>query len=173
MTDRDLSPGSPPTPPRDPAAGVAVRRATTADAEVVGRLLFDFNTEFESPTPSAARLAARFADLLEREDVLVVLAVDDHAPVGFGFLTLRPTPYGDGPLAQLEELYVRPHLRDRGVGTTLLTSALTEMVARGAIEMHINVDEVDVDTRRFYERHGFTNIQPGEDYRMLCYLREL
>ena len=47
------------------------------------------------------------------------------------------------------------------------------MQERGAGEVHINVDEVDVDTRRFYERHGFTNIQPGADYRMLCYLREL
>ena len=26
------------------------------------------------------------------------------------------------------------------------------------------------DTRRFYERHGFANIEPGEDYRMLCYI---
>ncbi len=30
-----------------------VRRAGPADAEVVGRLLFDFNTEFETPTPDA------------------------------------------------------------------------------------------------------------------------
>ena len=28
--------------------------------------------------------------------------------------------------------------------------------------------EVDTDTRRFYERHGFVNIEAGEDYRMLC-----
>lgn len=39
--------------------------------------------------------------------------------------------------------------------------------------MHINVDEVDVDTRRFYERHGFFDIEPGKDYRMLCYIQEL
>lgn len=32
---------------------------------------------------------------------------------------------------------------------------------------------IDVDTRRFYERHGFTDIEPGTNYRMLCYLREL
>ncbi|WP_425441223.1 hypothetical protein [Ruania alba] len=31
----------------------------------------------------------------------------------------------------------------------------------------------DADTRRFYERHGFMNIEPGRDYRMLCYVREL
>ncbi len=35
------------------------------------------------------------------------------------------------------------------------------------------VEVIDHDTRRFYERHGFVNIEPGEDYRVLCYLREL
>ena len=29
------------------------------------------------------------------------------------------------------------------------------------------------DIIALYERHGFVNIEPGEDYRMLCYLREL
>jgi GNAT superfamily N-acetyltransferase len=152
--------------------GVEVRRATVTDAATVGRLLFDFNTEFESPTPSAEEFARRFAELMPRDDVIVLLA-EASETVGFAFLTLRPTPYGDGPLAQLEELYVRPELRDRGIGTRLLTAALAEVRKHGAIEMHINVDEVDVDTRRFYERHGFTNIEPGEDYRMLFYLREL
>jgi hypothetical protein len=31
---------------------------------------------------------------------------------------------------------------------------------RGGGEIHINVDEIDTDTRRFYERHGFVNIKP-------------
>jgi GNAT superfamily N-acetyltransferase len=76
-------------------------------------------------------------------------------------------------LAQLEELYVQPRLRNRGIGTALLITAVREVRERGGAEMHINVDEVDTDTRRFYERHGFTNLQPGTDCRMLCYLREL
>jgi ribosomal protein S18 acetylase RimI-like enzyme len=152
--------------------GFEVRRATVTDAATVGGLLFDFNTEFESPTPSAEQFARRFEELLPRDDVIVLLA-EASEPVGFAYLTLRPTPYGDGPLAQLEELYVRPELRDRGIGTRLLIAALAEVSERGAIEMHINVDEVDVDTRRFYERHGFTNIEPGEDYRMLFYIRQL
>ena len=151
---------------------VDVRRATTADAGVVGRLLFDFNTEFETPTPSAEEFAERFGELLGRDDVVVLLAGGESQPTGFAFLTLRPTPYFDGPLAQLEELYVEPSLRDGGIGTALLTSAVELVRGRGGAEMHINVDEVDTDTRRFYERHGFVNIDPGTDYRMLCYLRE-
>ena len=30
-------------------------------------------------------------------------------------------------------------------------------------------DSLDRDARRFYERHGFVNIEAGCDYRMLCY----
>ena len=151
---------------------VEVRRATPEDAGVVGRLLWDFNTEFETPTPSAEELATRFARLLALDEVVVVLLAGGADPTGFAYLTLRPAPYYDGPLAQLEELYVRPHLRDRGIGTALLTRALDLCRERSAGEMHINVDEVDTDTRRFYERHGFLNIEPGTDYRMLCYVRE-
>ena len=153
---------------------VAVRRATPADAEVVGGLLFDFNTEFETETPSAEEFAGRFVRLLGRDDQLVLLAERVTAdqttePVGFGYLTFRDTAYFDGPIGQLEELYVRPDLRDQRIGTALLQGFLTACRQRSAGEMHINVDEVDTDTRRFYERHGFLNILPGTDYRMLFY----
>ena len=41
-----------------------VRRATVADAAVLARLLWDFNTEFETETDDADVLAVRFARLL-------------------------------------------------------------------------------------------------------------
>jgi len=147
--------------------------ASAEQAGAAGRLLYDFNTEFGTPGPTAQELAARFRVLLARDDVLVLLSGDSGTPTGFAFLTLRPTPYYDGALAQLEELYVQPRLRGRGIGSALLTTAILRVRERDAAEVHINVDEVDVDARRFYERHGFTNVQPGQDYRMLCYLREL
>lgn len=151
---------------------VDVRIATREDASVVGRLLWDFNTEFETPTPSVEEFATRFDRLLDLDEVVVLLS-GGATPSGFAYLTLRPVPYFDGPLAQLEELYVRPHLRDRGIGTKLLQQALEACRERCAGEMHINVDEVDTDTRRFYEHHGFRNILPGTDYRMLFYEIEL
>ncbi len=151
---------------------VAVRQAGPADAEVAGRLLFDFNTEFETPTPSADAFALRFRELLGRDDVVVLLSGPADGETGFAFLTLRPTPYYAGPLAQLEELYVVPALRGGGIGTALLTGSVEAVRAAGCEEMHIGVDEVDADTRRFYERHGFVNIEAGTDYRMLLYTRE-
>lgn len=73
-------------------------------APTVARLLHDFNREFDTPVPDEKTLARRWETLLSRDDVLVLLAADS----AFAYLTLRPTPYWDGPLAQLEELYVAP-----------------------------------------------------------------
>lgn len=148
----------------------AIRRAHPSNAATVARLLRDFNTEFETSVPDAETLTQRWETLLGRDDVVVLLADDD---AGFAFLTLRPTPYWDGPLAQLEELYIVPELRGRGIGSALIAGAVEESRRRGAQEMLINVDEIDHGARRFYERHGFSNYELGQDYRMLCYIREL
>lgn len=156
------------------AAVWGVRIAGVDDAGVVGMLLFDFNTEFQTPTPEASEFARRFRRLLGLDEVLVLLAENaDGERVGFAYLTFRPTPYFDGPIAQLEELYVRPADRGRGAGSALIAEAVEQLRARNGGEMLVNVDEVDTEARRFYERHGFVNIEPGEDYRMLCYLRVL
>lgn len=147
-----------------------VRRATVADAGVLGRLLWDFNTEFDSETDDADVLAARFARILALPGILAVLAEEDGEAVGFALVSLRPAIWFDGPVSQLEELYVVPQLRDRGIGTQVLDLCRALARGLGSPEMHIGVDEVDADTRRFYERHGFRNIEEGTDYRMLYYV---
>lgn len=153
--------------------GVGVRLATAVDAPIVGRLLCDFNTEFATPTPSAQDFAARFGELLGREDILVLLADVGGEAVGLAYMTLRPTPYGDGPILELEELYVVPALRGRGIGSAMMADILALGQVREAVEIRINVDEVDTDARRFYERYGYSNVEPGTGSRMLCYRKEL
>ena len=152
---------------------VTVRLAGPADADSVGQLLRDFIEEFDTHGPTAAEFTGRFNTLLARDDVVVVLADDNGRDVGFALLTLRPTPYYDGSLSQLEELYVVPELRDRGIGSRILGAAIETVRAKGGVEMHINVDEIDEDARRFYEHHGFSNIEAGSNHRMLFYLQEL
>ena len=147
-----------------------VRRAEVSDAGTLARLLYDFNTEFDTETDPVDVLSVRFARILVEDSVLALLAGDDAGTTGFALVTLRPAIWFDGPVATLDELYVVPARRDHGIGTALLTTASELVHGRGCPEMHINVDEVDLDTRRFYERHGFVNIEAGVDYRMLCYV---
>ncbi len=147
--------------------------ASAEHAPIVTRLQLDFDTEFDTPTPDHEVLLARFRALIADPSAFVLLAGDPMRPDGHAVVTLRPTIYCDGPLAVLDELYVVPPRRGGGIGTALLTEAIDEVMHRGGGEMHINVDEVDTDARRFYERHGFVNIEPGTDCRMLLYTREL
>nr|WP_245847637.1 GNAT family N-acetyltransferase [Dietzia natronolimnaea] len=152
--------------------------AGPSDATSLGRLLHDFNTEFDCATPSRTEAAERFERLLGREDVLAVVARLTHGreagtDVGFAFLTLRPTLYWDGPLAQLEDLYVRPDLRAAGIGTAILHRSVSEARRRGCEEILINVDSDDLGARRFYERHGFSDHDPDTGSGMRCYLRQL
>lgn len=152
---------------------IRVREALLNDAASISSMLHNFNTEFDTPVPDLDVLTRRFQTLLPLGSVLVILGETDEGAAGFAYLTLRPTPYWDGPLAQLEELYVVPELRGRGIGTTMMRLAMQRCRERGCEEMLINVDEPDVDARRFYERLGFSNYEIGEDYRMLCYIRQL
>ena len=59
-----------------------VRRATPEDAAVLGRLLWDFNTEFETETDDADVLAERFTRILALPEIVAVLAEDDGGPWG-------------------------------------------------------------------------------------------
>lgn len=156
-----------------PPSQVPVVVATAHDAETVTQLQIDFGDEFDDPAPPFDVLLPRFRRLLADPAAFVLFAGERADPFGYAVVTLRPTVYTDGPLAVLDELYVRPARRSEGIGTALLTRAIDEVLARGGGEMHINVDEVDTDARRFYERHGFVNIEPGRDYRMLLYIGEL
>ena len=148
-----------------------VRRAEPGDAALVAAMLHDFNVEFQTPTPGVGVLRARLEVLLGGTETIALLGGDPV--VGVALLTLRPNVWYDGPVALLDELYVRPAERGRGIGTALIQSACAVVRERGGGLLEVNVDEVDTDARRFYERHGFLNELPGQPGRMLYYEREL
>ena len=149
----------------------APRLATVDDAVDIARLLHDFNTEFDTPSPGRDVLAERLRELLARDDLVALLA--GEPPVALALLTFRPGVWYPGPVTMLEELYVRPALRGRGIGSAVLEAAVALAHARGAHAFQIEADEGDVDARRFYERHGFANSEPGSDERALHLWREL
>jgi GNAT superfamily N-acetyltransferase len=148
-----------------------VRRATAAEAATVATLLDDFNREFDTPTPGVDVLTGRLRHLLVGNDVVVLLI--GQPAVGVAVVSFRLNVWYAGPVALLDELYVRPHLRGRRLGHALLEAACDLARQRGADVLEINVDGEDTDARRFYEAHGFTNTEPGATEPMFFYYREL
>jgi ribosomal protein S18 acetylase RimI-like enzyme len=149
-----------------------VRKASAADAAVVARLLHDFNTEFDEPTPEVAELADRYAELLESGEVTVLLVGD--GPEGFAQLRFRPSVYAKALDAYLEELYVIPSLRGHGLGRALLEAAMEVARDRGAVHIDLGTSETDTAARGLYEGAGFTNREGKPDGPvMLYYERDL
>lgn len=151
-----------------------IRRARAErdrDLRALARLLAAFDDEFDTEHDPEPVLAERFGRILRSEAAFALLAAPagKGRPIGFALVTLRPAIWFDGPVATLDELYVEPPRRSAGFGTVLLACIGEELRRRGCPELHINVDEVDADTRRFYERHGLVNVEREEDGRMLLY----
>ncbi len=147
------------------------RVVTVPEATTVARLLDTLNRDYDTPTPGTAVLATRLGRLLAGGAVIALLTGDPAVAVAL--LTLRPNIWYKGPVALLDELYVAPELRGRGLGSALLSTAEAVTRQRGGELLEINVDGDDTDARRFYERRGYLNSEPGEDQPLLYYYREL
>jgi GNAT superfamily N-acetyltransferase len=148
-----------------------VRLATADDAGEAARLLHAFNVEFDTPTPAEAVLTARLQTLLAGDQTFAVLAGDPA--VAIALVTLRPNVWYRGLVALLDELYVAPPLRGRGIGSAIIDRVVSTARARHVDAIEINVDEHDVDAQRFYERHGWLSTEPGGTERALYYWQEL
>jgi ribosomal protein S18 acetylase RimI-like enzyme len=132
-----------------------VRRAESADADEIGRLLHDFNSEFGDPTPGPRALAERVRKLLADGELTVLLG--GTGPHGLAALRFRPALWTEGLDCYLEELYVVPDRRGRGLGRALMSAAIELARREGAAHMDLGTGEDDVAARALYESLGFSN----------------
>jgi ribosomal protein S18 acetylase RimI-like enzyme len=132
-----------------------IRSADIADADVVGQLLHNFNSEFDEPTPGPRALADRVRQLLDGGDTKVVLG--GSGPDGLAVLRLRPAIWTDALECYLAELYVAPERRGQGIGRALMEAAMEVARAEGATYMDLGTSEDDVAARALYESLGFSN----------------
>lgn len=148
-----------------------IRMGTPDDAGEIARLLHDFNREFDVASPGAEVLAPRLRTLLAADATFAILAGDPA--VGVALVTLRPNVWYEGPVALLDELYVVPDRRNRGIGSSIIEHLLAKAAAHGVDLIEINVDEGDVDAQRFYERHGFSIVDPDTHERAFYFFQEI
>ena len=134
-------------------------------------MLDAFNREYHAPTPGPDVLIARLHSLLAGSDVIAFLAGDPA--VGLALLTLRPNVWYDGPVVLVDELYVAPEARGRGLGSALLAAVESLTRERGGRLIEIAVDGADTDAHRFYERHGYTSVEAGQDQPSFYYHRSV
>ena len=140
---------------------MTVRRAEPEDADAIGRLLHDFNTEYDDPSPGPEKIAERVRHLMATGDTRVLLS--GTGPDGLALLRFRTSLWTDGLECYLAELYVVPHLRGRGLGRALMNAVIDLARGEGADYLELNTGEDDVAARALYESLGFSNREGKAD----------
>lgn len=133
---------------------VPLRRADTADAPTVAHLLYDFNREYNEPTPEPDQLARRLSELLRDGDTAIALAGDPAC--GVAVMRFRLSIWAPRKECYLAELYVTPERRGQGIGRALLTFAMELARTEQADYMDLGTSEDDVAARQLYESLGFS-----------------
>jgi len=113
------------------------------------RLLEGWLREGE-PVPNL--FAEELGRLVEAGDLEVLAARLEGQTVGVLTLAFRPSVSLGAPFASIEDLYVHPRARRRGVGSALLRAAQDRCKQRGISYLEVQIED---DTMVFYAASGY------------------
>lgn len=111
----------------------------------------------DDPVPE--EFARRFRESVEAGDMEVLTARLDGVPAGVAVIAYRLNVSMAGTFASLEDLYVVPGFRRRGVGRALLEAVGERCAARGVSYVEAQVED-DEEATAFYESLGYEP-EPG------------
>lgn len=129
---------------------IEVRAVLGADLSEPLGLLEDWLRDGE-PVPET--FAQRFRESVGAGDLEVLAARLDNAPAGVAVISYRLNVSAAGAFASVEDLYVVPGSRRRGVGRALVEAVGERCAARGVSYVEAQVE--GVEAAAFYEALGY------------------
>jgi GNAT superfamily N-acetyltransferase len=142
--------------PSDPQSAPAIRLLQPGEIDDVIELFQAQLAEhqIESETYELRQVIERIvAD--ERRGFILVAVTDDGKLIGLALGSAFLGVEHSGDSGWLEELYVVPAWRQKGVGTQLLNEVIRIARARGWRALDLEVDAGHQRVISLYERHGF------------------
>ena len=135
---------------------IRIARASTADLDALLPLVREFYAG--ERLPHDERVLRRALGELWAEPMHGgIWLARQGQPVGYGILCCGFSLEYGGRDAFVDELYVRPGFRDRGIGNRLLDAMEEECRRRGIAALHLEVDHGNPAGRRLYVRRGFVD----------------
>ncbi|HEV2027510.1 MAG TPA: GNAT family N-acetyltransferase [Candidatus Dormibacteraeota bacterium] len=132
-----------------------IRPAEAADVPVIAELIRGLAT-FEKLDDQVSMTEERLAENLfgQHRYAETLLAEDDGTPVGFALFFHNFSTFLGLPGVYLEDLFVIPEYRGRGIGRALLRELARLAVERGCGRLEWSVLDWNSDAIGFYERLG-------------------
>lgn len=133
----------------------AIHLATPDDAPKLLAMIAAFHDEYGISRTDEQRAAA-LSPLLEGSPLGAAwLFGPTMAPTGYVIITFGWSMELGGMDAFVDELYVRPKIRKRGIASEVLMAITSSLSDVGVQALHLEVDREDAPTIRLYERAHF------------------
>lgn len=144
---------------------VQVRSAATRDVPQLLALVRRY-WEFEGIAGFAAlRVELTLKQLLAEPRLGAVwVAEDEGRLVGYLIAVRILSVEHSGVMAEIDELFVLPEARSRGVGAGLLEAAESALASAGCVRLQLQLGAANETARAFYEHRGYA---PRAGYRLL------
>lgn len=137
---------------------VKIIKAKLEDSEAIVALLLGQFEEHAIET-GAERLGQAVREMLRNDNLgFLLLAKAGARTIGVAAAALTWTLEHGGKAAWLDELYVEPEYRGKGVGTALLRAALEAAQRSGCAAVDLEVDEEHARAENLYKREGFQRL---------------
>ena len=145
---------------------IFVRRASLADVDLVAPL-FDAYRQFYEQTPDLALARTFLRERLEQDQSVIFLALrSDGSAVGFTQLYPSFSSARAQRIFILNDLFVDPGVRRRGVGQRLLDAAADFGRSAGAIRLTLSTAHANTAAQALYEAHGWRRDEIFRSYHL-------
>ncbi len=132
-----------------------IERVTDETFEAVLGVVAEYQAFYEA-TPDAERNRAHFGGFLENpsEGVQFVALTEERQPIGFATLYFPYSSVSAGKQCVMNDLYVSPEARGRGVGLALIKHCQNYAREHEYLELSWETRQANEQAQRLYARTG-------------------
>lgn len=142
----------------------ALNLAKPDDFDRVFRLVGDFHTEMGIEQDDTTRHTAIMPLLEGSPQGAIYLLGPARAPIGYVAVSFGWSLEFAGLDGIIDEIYIRPGVRGRGIGSEVLNTLPKALADAGLKALHLEVRRDDAAARRLYEKLRFA---PRENYMLM------
>ena len=142
----------------------ALNLAKPDDLERVIKLVSDFHNEMAITQDDTTRQAAILPLLEGSPHGAIYLLGPARAPIGYVAISFGWSLEFAGLDGIIDEIYIRPGVRNRGIGSEVLSALPKALAGAGLKALHLEVRRDDTRARKLYEKLRFI---PREDYMLM------
>lgn len=148
-------------------SGIAIRPAAPSDAGLIFDLVCEL-AEYEKLRDHVVATEADLAQALfgEGPRVFCDVAEADGAPAGFALWFYTYSTFAGRHGIYLEDLYVRPAFRQRGIGKRLILNLAARAAREGCARLEWSVLDWNAPSIVFYEGLGAKPVTGWQVYRL-------